>query len=498
MAKSAFTVKVYRYDPSVDPAPSYQSYQLESGKPQTVLDLLKEIYRHFDADLAFRWSCGLGKCGVCAVRLNGRPVMACQEVVENRDLLIEPLKNFPVLKDLIVSREAHDGALSGVRPFLERAQWEAPSPKSGSAAPASVSPFLCTECLACASSCPALSEVPDSFPGPAHFTVLSRWQAHPGDGGNRPALARNGGIHNCTACKSCSEVCPKNLDVFHDCIQALREAVVSRGDGLPPVQAGFESSLAKSGWLFSPRGRPFLERAPDNPAVPGGDGVVGLFVGCRFNLQMQRPVERLVELLGRAGFQVVVPKDQRCCGGPLLWTGQREAFARQREHNAAVFRSSGVKTILTPCAGCGMTLRNEYPEELSASLKDISELLRPEKGRLFTRAVDLKVTYHDPCHLKRGQGIRGQPRDLLCSIRGLRFVEMRDPDYCCGGMAASANRGLAERLAGRKAQTILETGAQAVVTSCPTCQEVIDRALRRTGQGVEVLSLSELLLRAAQ
>jgi fumarate reductase (CoM/CoB) subunit B len=207
-------------------------------------------------------------------------------------------------------------------------------------------------------------------------------------------------------------------------------------------------------------------------------------------------VELLVELLGKAGFQTVVPKGQRCCGGPLLWTGQREAFARQREHNVAVFRSIGVKTILTPCAGCGMTLRHDYPEELSVKVKDIVELLRFEKGRLFTRPIDLKVTYHDPCHLSRGQGIRDGPRELLGSIRGLQFVEMRDPDYCCGGMAASANRDLAERLARRKAQAILETGARAVVTSCPTCQEVIDKALRRTGRSVEVLSLPELLLRA--
>jgi fumarate reductase (CoM/CoB) subunit B len=402
------------------------------------------------------------------------------------------------LKDLIVDREAHAGALRSVRPFLERAQWQTPAAAQASAEPAMVSPFLCTECLACASSCPALSEVPESFPGPAHFTVLSRWQVHPGDGGDRPALARNGGIHNCTACKSCSEVCPKNLDVFHDSIQAFREAVVSRGGGLPPAQAGFEPALARSGWLFPPRGRPFLEGLPDSPAVSEDGRAVGLFVGCRFNMQVQRPLEHLVELLSRSGYRVVVPKDQRCCGGPLLWTGQREAFVRQREHNAAVFRSAGVQTILTPCAGCGMTLRNDYPEEFSAKLADLSELLRPEKGRLFTRAVDLKVTYHDPCHLSRGQGIRSEPRELLAALPGLRFVEMRDPDYCCGGMAASANRELAERLARRKAQTILETGAQAVVTSCPTCQEVIERALRRTGRKVEVLSLSEILLRSVQ
>jgi Fe-S oxidoreductase len=145
-----------------------------------------------------------------------------------------------------------------------------------------------------------------------------------------------------------------------------------------------------------------------------------------------------------------------------------------------------------------MVIINDYPEELSARVKDLTELLGPETGRLFRRPVELKVTYHDPCHLRRGQGIRDEPRALLASIPGLRFTEMREPDFCCGGMAASANRDLAERLARRKAQAILETGAQAVVTSCPTCQEIIDRALRRTGRGVEVLSLPEILLRAVQ
>jgi len=495
MAASGFTVKVYRFDPARDPAPSYESFQIESGGRQTVLDLLKEIYRHHDPELAFRWSCGLGKCGACAVRVNGRPVMACQEVVESRDLLIEPLRNFPVLKDLIVSREPHTGALSGVRPFLERAPWEPPAAPERRGVPLNASPFLCTECLACASSCPALSEAPSSFPGPAHFAVLSRWQAHPADGGRRASQARLGGIHNCTACKSCSEVCPKNLDVFRDCILALREAVSLEGAGLPPVQAGFEQALSRSGWLFSARGRPFLDGLPESAAVRA-DGAVGLFVGCRFNQQMQRSLELLVELLQKAGFRTVIPREQRCCGGPLLWTGQREAFDRQREHNLAVFRASGVKIILAPCAGCGMTLRHDYPEELAGKVKDLVELVQPLPKRLFSRRLELKVTYHDPCHLRRGQGIWREPRELLGGIRGLRFVEMRDADYCCGGMALSANRDLAEALARRKAQSILETGAQAVVTGCPTCQEVISRALRRAGQDLQVLSLPELLLAA--
>jgi fumarate reductase (CoM/CoB) subunit B len=496
MAAASFTVKIYRFDPASDPAPAYRSFQIESGGRQTVLDLLKEIYRHHDPELAFRWSCGLGKCGACAVRVNGRPVMACQEVVESRDLLIEPLRNFPVLKDLIVSRDSHTAGLSGVRPFLERAPWEPPAAPGQSGEPANASPFLCTECLACASSCPALSEAPASFPGPAHFAVLSRWHAHPADGGRRASQARLGGIHNCTACKSCTEVCPKNLEVFRDCLQALREAVVLEGAGLPPVQAGFEQALSRSGWLFSPRGRPFLEGTSEGSALQAADGAVGLFVGCRFNQQMQRPVELLVELLRKSGFQTVIPREQRCCGGPLLWTGQREAFARQREHNLAVFRASGVKTILAPCAGCGMTLRHEYPEELAAKVRDLVELVQPQHSRLFSRPLELKVTYHDPCHLRRGQGIWREPRELLGRIRGLRFVEMRDADYCCGGMALSANRDLADALARRKAQSILQTGAQAVVTSCPTCQEVIARALRRTGQELQVLSLPELLLAA--
>ncbi|RKX79081.1 MAG: hypothetical protein DRP87_04320 [Spirochaetes bacterium] len=223
MSSEAFSVKIFKFDPSIDATPYYKEFLIETGTGQSVLDLLKEIYRNHDSDISFRFSCRLGKCGVCAVRVNGKPVLACQTTVENGDVVIEPLKGFPVIKDLIVERETYRDRLKSARPYPDRADRSGGSSVQKLWADPNASPFLCTDCLACMSSCKALSRIPWEFPGPAFFTNLARWHYHPLDRSDRPALAIRSGISHCTACKSCSKVCPKGIDVYKEAIEALEK-----------------------------------------------------------------------------------------------------------------------------------------------------------------------------------------------------------------------------------------------------------------------------------
>lgn len=109
MKKKKFRVSVYHFDPQVDAAPYYSRYEVDMGDKVKVLDVLKHIYHNCDGELAFRSSCGIGKCGCCGVRVNGKPVLACREYTGKKDILIEPLANYPVIKDLIVDREGHSG-----------------------------------------------------------------------------------------------------------------------------------------------------------------------------------------------------------------------------------------------------------------------------------------------------------------------------------------------------------------------------------------------------
>jgi glycolate oxidase iron-sulfur subunit len=109
-------------------------------------------------------------------------------------------------------------------------------------------------------------------------------------------------------------------------------------------------------------------------------------------------------------------------------------------------------------------------------------LVRPE-GK-----VRIRVTYHDPCHLVRGQGVRAQPRDLLKSIPGIEFVEMKGADVCCGGAGSFCvtHRDLSEKVGAAKVESILETGAEVVATGCPSCISQLQALLKDRGCRIKV------------
>jgi succinate dehydrogenase/fumarate reductase iron-sulfur protein len=101
-------VKIFRFDPEQDCSPHYDEFRIEIPGGMKILDLLEMIYQRHDSTLAYRSSCHSGKCGVCSVMVNGRPVLACRENIPEETVLIEPLANYPVVRDLIVDRRGYD------------------------------------------------------------------------------------------------------------------------------------------------------------------------------------------------------------------------------------------------------------------------------------------------------------------------------------------------------------------------------------------------------
>jgi succinate dehydrogenase/fumarate reductase iron-sulfur protein len=97
---TVFKVRILRFDPKRQDRPFYRSYEVQADEKPTVLELLKEIYRKHDGGISFRWSCGTGKCGACAIQLNGRRTLACQHVAVEQELTIEPVKDCSVIRDL--------------------------------------------------------------------------------------------------------------------------------------------------------------------------------------------------------------------------------------------------------------------------------------------------------------------------------------------------------------------------------------------------------------
>jgi glycolate oxidase iron-sulfur subunit len=212
--------------------------------------------------------------------------------------------------------------------------------------------------------------------------------------------------------------------------------------------------------------------------VPEGRprGTVALLTGCVQAVLFAETNAATARLLARAGYRVLVPPEQGCCGALHLHWGDRAAARRLARVDVRAF--AGADWIVTNAAGCGTAMR-EYghllageagAEAVAGRVRDVSELLAealPEPRH----ALGLTVTYHEPCHLAHGQRVREAPRALLRAIPGLRLVELTESDLCCGsaGVYNLMEPEIAGRLLARKLDRIVETGAEVVVSGNPGC-----------------------------
>jgi glycolate oxidase iron-sulfur subunit len=237
------------------------------------------------------------------------------------------------------------------------------------------------------------------------------------------------------------------------------------------------------------------------PAVGARRGRVGLLTGC-----VQRHVFPAVNhdtarLLSLAGWDVVAPAAQGCCGALDLHAGRLDAFRERARHLAAAFRE--VDFVVTNAAGCGSAMK-EYDHwidgrdarRIATITRDVSELLTD--AELPLGPLDLLVTYHDACHLAHGQKIRVEPRALLKRIPGVTLVELAESDLCCGsaGVYNLQHPEVADRLLERKLDRIVATGARVVATGNPGCLMQIAKGARERGIALEVVHPVELLARS--
>jgi glycolate oxidase iron-sulfur subunit len=235
---------------------------------------------------------------------------------------------------------------------------------------------------------------------------------------------------------------------------------------------------------------------------------VALFVGCATNWVYPGIGESVIEVLRGSGVEIVIPRGQECCGVPMLNAGDFDNARKQMEKNRVAFARHGYDAVVTACASCGLALKKEMDEILEAGeyfpkvpVYDFSEFLSEvsdlSDGSDPTDPSDrpLRVTYHDPCHLNRGQGIVSQPREILRSIPGVELVEMPEADRCCGGggLFSLSHYDVAQKIGARKAEAIAATGASAVATSCPACMIQLTDSIARAGLDVRVVHVAELL-----
>jgi glycolate oxidase iron-sulfur subunit len=209
-------------------------------------------------------------------------------------------------------------------------------------------------------------------------------------------------------------------------------------------------------------------------------------------------------ILTRGGFRVEVPAVV-CCGVPHRAYGDIEAARDLARKNIVALEK--YEHVVTDCASCGAALKEykhllkddpeyrERAEKVSGRAADISEFLVKQEISKPQGQVPLRVTYHDPCHLVRGQGIKSQPREILQAIPGIEYVEMKGADVCCGaaGSFCVTHPALSEGVGSNKAESILETKADVVVSGCPSCLTQLKAMLAAKGSETKVMHPMELL-----
>jgi Fe-S oxidoreductase len=344
-------------------------------------------------------------------------------------------------------------------------------------------------------------------------------------------------IYSCQMCGACDTHCKVYREVIdiNDVLLEMRAKCVEDGELLIEHMAVMDALKRENNMLGEPKA--------DRGAWAEGLGLkdiniekadVMFHAGCRFSYdgELRGVLRTAVRLLQAAGLDVgIAGSEESCCGGRAFELGYRGEARNFFEDMLARVKSSGARMLLTPCADGYAAFKYLYPMsgvELPVEVLHVTQVLERmlAEGRLRPgSSLDMKVTWHDPCHLGRmGEpylggwttdkrdrlryqsrtGKRGEyeaPRRVLASIPGVELVEMeriKEYSWCCGagGGVIDAFPEYAISTAAERLEEATATGAEALVTSCPWCERIFMDAIEETGSPMRVMDLSELVARS--
>lgn len=215
------TLEVARYRPEQESEPAFQTYEVPFSKDWVVLDALNYVKDKLDGTLAFRWSCRMGVCGSCGMLVNGEPKLTCATFLSHYlpgPVRVEPLRHFPVVRDLVVEISDFMEKLKAVQPYIVR-DAEMPVAKGEYLqTPAQLDNYkqfsMCINCLLCYAACPVYG-LDQHFIGPAAIALAQRYNLDSRDEGQEArmdTLSQHEGIWGCTFVGECTEACPKHVD----------------------------------------------------------------------------------------------------------------------------------------------------------------------------------------------------------------------------------------------------------------------------------------------
>jgi heterodisulfide reductase subunit D len=377
----------------------------------------------------------------------------------------------------------------------------------------------CIRCGLCLSVCPSYRETLNETDSPRGRTALVRAREE-GRLGRSENYADK--FFRCLLCASCENVCPSGVELT-EILQAARQDVAQHGL-LPERLAQLDATIAARHNISGENNERRLVWADNLPAPPSGlnatEAQTAYFVGCvgSFFPRSYGVPRAFVEILERAGVDyALLGGTEWCCGYPQFIDGELALAQEAIRHNVEKVRALGAQRVVFTCPSCYHIWKHIYPQvlnrELEVELLHATELLDRliDEGQIRfdhsaggrSQRVARTVTYHDPCDLGRKSGVFAAPRRVLQKIPGLKLVEMaenRENAHCCGGGGnlESHNADLALRIAQRRIQQAVETGAEVIVSACQQCERTLSNAARAARVRIRVMDINEVVLQAME
>jgi glycolate oxidase iron-sulfur subunit len=401
----------------------------------------------------------------------------------------------------------------------------------------------CVHCGLCTASCPTYVELGNENDGPRGRIYLMRGVTD-GRLDLTPEVRRH--LELCLDCRACETACPSGVQ-YGKLIEPFRVAMEQTAAerkshdwfhrwilfGLFPYPDRLRKALLPARlaqrlgliWLAEQTGMlkllpsrlrqlvrmlpppaPHLSRLPEMlPAEGKRRARVALFTGCIADAMFRATHWATARVLQRNGCDVLIPRQQACCGAIHFHSGSSAPARELADQNLAAFDYRTVDAIIVNVAGCGAMLkdyghhwhdpRQPAREAFAAKVQDVHEFLDDLGIVRPSGSIPLTATYHDACHLCHAQQIREAPRNLLAQIPGLKLVALPESEICCGaaGTYNLTEPEMSARLSRRKLNHILETGARLVVTANAGCLLQIQREARLQQQALKILHPLDLL-----
>jgi len=315
-------------------------------------------------------------------------------------------------------------------------------------------------------------------------------------------------LFSCPTCASCTVNCKsRHHNLIVDIIEALRAESVSQGFEPLPNQKAFAESIEQAHNPYKEQHDHRLDwKQGIEDEVPQKEKAnILYFVGCTSSYRQKDLAQATVKLLNKLGVDYTVSEEEWCCGSPLIRTGQLDLVKDLVEHNLELIKRMGATTVITSCAGCYRTLKMDYPNYAQklegVEILHITEFLEKKikEGKLKFKKLEVKVTYHDPCHLGRHAGVYDAPRAIIQAIPGVNLIEMarnREKAWCCGagGGVKAGFKDWAVEISNERIEEAEKTGCDILLSACPFCKTNLQDAISATNSSIRLMDLVNLLI----